>query len=57
MSGSQEEEEEEATGYDREDCQSGRGRKRRCNPDADGEGPIAGKEGGRDIEKKGIVGS
>ena len=55
-SGSQEEG-EEATGYDREDRRRGRRHKCRHNPDADREGPIAGKEGGRDIEKKGIVGS
>ena len=55
-SGSQEEE-EEATGSDREDFRIGRRHKRRHNPDADGEGPIARKEGGRDIKKKGIVGS
>ena len=55
-SGSQEEG-EEATGSDREDRRRGRRHKRRHNPDADREGPIAGKEGGRDIEKKGVVGS
>ena len=37
-SGSQEQE-EEAMGSDREVCQSGRGRKCRRDPDADGEGP------------------
>ena len=51
------EEGEEATGSDREDRRRGRRHKRRHNPDADREGPIAGKEGGRDIEKKGVVGS
>ena len=56
-SGSQTVEEEEATGSNSEDRQSGRRRECRRDPDADGEGPIAGKEGGQDIEEEGIVGS
>ena len=47
-------EEEEATGSDREDCQSGRGRKRRRDPDADGEGPIAGRREGGIPKRRGL---